>query len=94
MDSDLAEALRPRDLTVLTPLEAGLTGASDSEQLALAMRRGYVLYTHNISDFYAFHTEQMKSGGTHAGIIPAHQGRFSVGEQLRRIVRLRSSRNA
>jgi len=88
MDSDLVAALRSRGVTVLTALDASLAERSDQEQLAYATEHGCVLYTFNVSDFYRLHTEWVNTGREHAGMILAPQQRFSVGEQLRRILRL------
>ena len=91
MDSDLAAALRSRGVTVVTALDAGLTGESDEEQLNFATEHGCVLYTFNVSDFHCLHTQWIGAGREHAGMILAQQQRFSVGEQLRRILRLRAA---
>jgi hypothetical protein len=90
MDTDLVAALRSRDVEVVTVLEVGLAGKSDEEQLAFATERGCVLYTFNLSDFYRLHAQWMSSGREHGGMILVTQKRFSVGEQLRRILHLRS----
>jgi hypothetical protein len=58
--------------------------------VAFAAERGFVLYTFNVSDFYRLHTEWVAAGREHAGIVLATQQRYSVGEQLRRILRLRA----
>jgi hypothetical protein len=94
MESGLVMALRSRDVTVVTPLEAAGTGRLDDEQLAFATELGCVLYSHNISDFYRLHTEWISAGREHAGMILAPQQRFSVGEQLRRILRIRATASA
>jgi Domain of unknown function (DUF5615) len=94
MDSDLVAALRSRGVTVITALDAGLTEKSDDEQLAFAAEHGYILYTFNVSDFYRLHTVWACAGREHAGLILAPQQRFSVGEQLRRILRLRAASTA
>ena len=94
MDSDLVIALRSRVVTVFTPLEFALTENPDEAQLAFATARGCVLYSHNISDFCRLHTEWVSAGREHSGIILAQQQRYSVGEQLRRILRLRSTASA
>ena len=90
MDCDLVAALRARGITVITPLDAGLIEKTDDEQLAFAAEQGCVLYTFNVSDFYRLHTEWIGGGQEHAGMSLAPQQRFSVGEQLRRILRLRT----
>lgn len=89
----LVNALRSRGVTVLTALEAGLTGADDGQQLAYATGRQSVLYSHNASDFYRLHTEWVSAGREHAGMILAPQQRFSVGDQLRRILRIRRQKS-
>jgi hypothetical protein len=86
----LVNALRSRGVAVLTALDAALTGQSDEEQLAYATERGCVLYSHNASDFYRLHTDWISAAREHAGMIVAPQQRFSVGEQLRRILRIRA----
>jgi hypothetical protein len=91
MDSDLVSALRFRGVTVITALDAGLVEKSDDEQLAFAAEHGCVLYTFNVSDFYRLHTVWVGAGREHGGMILAPQQRFSVGEQLRRILRLRAT---
>jgi hypothetical protein len=91
MHSRLVTALRSRGVTVVTVMDAGLTEKSDDEQLAFATQRGCVLYTFNVSDFYRLHTQWVAAGREHAGMILAPQQRFSVGEQLRRILRLRAT---
>jgi len=91
MDSDLVAALRSRGVTVITALDAGLAGKPDGEQLAFAVEHGCVLYTFNVSDFYRLHTVWAGAGREHAGMILAPQQRFSVGEQLRRVLRLRAA---
>ena len=91
MDSDLVAVLRSRGVTVITALDAGLVGRSDDEQLAFATDHGCVLYTFNVSDFYRLHTENLAAGREHAGMILAPQQKFSVGEQLRRILHLRAA---
>jgi hypothetical protein len=91
MDSDLVAALRSRGVTVIAALDAGLADKSDGEQLAFATERACVLYTFNVSDFYRLHTQWVSAGREHAGMILAPQQRLSVGEQLRRILRLRAT---
>ena len=94
MDADLVAALRARGVIVITPLDAGLAGQSDDEQLAFATDQGCVLYTFNVSDFYRIHAEWAAAGREHGGMILAAQQRFSIGEQLRRVLRLRATETA
>jgi hypothetical protein len=94
MDCDLVAALRSRGVTVITVLDANLVGKSDAEQPAFSTERRCVLYTFNVCDFYRLHPEWVDAGRTHAGMLLAQQQRFSVGEQLRRILRIRAVKTA
>ena len=62
--------------------------ASDPEQLGFAQRHDRVLYTFNVGDFCRLHASHMEQGSSHAGIVVAQQKRYSVGEQMRRLLRL------
>ena len=93
MDDDLVQALRLRGVDVQTALEAGLIGRPDDEQLAHAGAEGRVLYTFNVGDFMNLHSEYVTAGRAHAGIIFGDQQRFSVGEQMRRLLRIAAIRS-
>lgn len=88
MDQDLAHALRARGVDVLTALDAGMTERSDEEHLEYATAQGRVLYSFNVGDFYRLHTAYIAEGKSHAGVILAQQQRYSVGEQMRRLLKL------
>ena len=90
MDSDLIRGLRSRGIDVLTATDAGMIRKEDEEQLELAAALGRALYSFNIAD-YEIHSQWMSSGRAHAGIILAHQKRYSVGTQIRKLVRLMGS---
>jgi len=94
LDTDLVGALRQRGVRVVTPIEENLIGRTDEEQLEHASKHQCVLYTFNLSDFYALHTRWLAGARHHAGLILAPQQRFSLGEQLRRILRLRAAKSA
>jgi hypothetical protein len=94
MDTDLVSALRSRGVDIITALEAGLIERPDDEHLAFAASQGCAVYTFNVSDFYRLHREWLAGDRQHAGMILAAQQRFSVGEQLRRILHLRSGIDA
>jgi hypothetical protein len=91
MDGDLVVALRFRGVESVTALDAGLIGRSDEDQLEVATERGCSLYTFNVCDFHRLHLQWAGIHREHAGLILAPQQRFSVGEQLRRILRLRAN---
>ena len=48
----------------------------------------------NSSDYLAVHSEYLMQGRHHAGIILAQQQRYSVGEQMRRLLRIINFRSA
>jgi hypothetical protein len=89
----LVSALRARGLEVLTTSDAGLQGLPDEPQLIRAHAEGCVLFTHNVTDFCRLHSRFLREMKTHSGIIVAEQG-FSVGERLRRLLRLAEARTA
>jgi predicted nuclease of predicted toxin-antitoxin system len=78
----IAEGLRLRGIDCTTSREAGLLGASDEEQLAFAMSHHRTLVTTD-DDFLALAPHH-----SHAGVLYWHQERRSIGEVIRRIVRL------
>jgi len=87
MDKDLCQALQARGVDVLTALDAKMIECSDEQHLEYATEQNRVLYSFNISDFYQLHMSFQASGKAHAGIILAQQQRYSVGEQMRRLLR-------
>jgi hypothetical protein len=94
MDRSLVRALRTRGVDVTTALDEGMIERSDREHLDYATGQGRVLYSFNRRDFYRLHTLYLGQGKTHAGIILAHQQHYSVGEQMRRLLRLIATRSA
>ncbi len=93
-DLDLADALRQHGVNVLTTLEVGMIRRKDDEQLEWATAQGRAIYTCNRGDFFSLHTEWLAEGRSHAGIIFGQQQRFSVGEQMRRLLNLIESKSA
>jgi uncharacterized protein with PIN domain len=88
MDQQLVQALRARGVDVITVGEIETTGTSDEEQLILATAQGRVLYTFNVGDFCRLHTIYMAEERSHAGIVIGTQQQYSVGQQLRAILKL------
>ena len=86
MERAVLIGLRARGVDVTTALEAGMTGATDEEQLEFARSQGRVLFSFNVSDFCRLHSEYMSHGQSHAGIIVAPQKRYPVGERIRRLL--------
>jgi hypothetical protein len=93
MDSDFTSALRVRGVDVRTAGDDGMCGRLDLDQLRWATAQGRVLYSFNVGDFYALHTKFLTDGEPHAGIILAQQ-RYSVGDQLRGVLKLIATQSA
>ena len=92
MDSDLVRALQDRGIDVITAFDAEMIKADDEQHLRYATERGRVLYSFNKKDFYRIHTYFLEQGQSHAGIVLAQQGDYSVGEQMRRLLHIVNSR--
>ncbi len=88
MSRALIQALVVRGVDVVTALGAEMIERPDEEQLDSATAQGRVLYSFNVADFYQLHTDFLTQGKSHAGIILVQQQRYSVGEQMRRLLRL------
>jgi hypothetical protein len=94
MSRSLARELRARGIDVSTTIGEGMLGNDDATQLEYANKQGRVIYTYNVGDFYSLHTEYLKQGRSHAGIILAHQQSLTLGEQIKRILKLLAALSA
>ena len=99
LDEDAAQhglvaALRLRGVDVNSAQESGLIAAADRVQLEWCQSAGRLLYTFNVGEFHALHREFLAAGKHHAGIILAPQQRYSIGGQLRCLLRLASAKSA
>jgi len=94
LDEDVPEAvgtaLRLRGYDVVTVKVAGRKGLSDIEQLKYASSQDRALFTFNVADFYKIHSEFMKEGLNHAGIIVSRQ--LPIGTIVRALLKLLSDR--
>jgi len=88
MDADLVHALRIRGIEVTTAFEQKMIRHDDTEHLELATSQGRALYSFNVGDYQRLHTEYLTQGKHHAGIILAQQQRYSLGEQMRRLLKI------
>jgi hypothetical protein len=91
---DLIAALRLHQVDVTSAQEQGLVETPDLAQLEWSYANARVLYTFNVRHFYALHSQFMVDGRVHAGIILAPQQRYSIGEQMRRLLRLIETKSA
>ncbi len=89
MRRSLVFGLRARNVDALTAAEADMINRPDEDHLIAASSAGRALFTYNTSDYCALHQSWMSSERPHAGIIVAPQQQYSVGEELRRIMRWR-----
>src|SRR3989304_9373140 len=69
----VSTALRLRGYDILTVKDVGQKGLSDPEQLKNAYSQNRVIFTFNVADFNKIHSEFMKEGLDHAGIILSRQ---------------------
>jgi hypothetical protein len=90
----LIRALQARGVDVTNAFDAGQAGATDAEQLEHATAAGRVLFSYNIGHFFNLHSRLLQEGKTHGGLILAPQQRYSVGEQMRRILRISRERSS
>jgi hypothetical protein len=90
----LIKALRTRGVNIMSDWEAGMHHRSDEEHLLFATAQGRVLFGFNVGDYQRLHTEFLAQGRSHAGIVLAKQQVYSVGEQMRRLLRLVGAKSA
>ena len=90
----LLNALRHRGVDVTSSRDRGLLGWTDEDQLAWAAEQGRVLYTYNACDFCRLHSTLLQQGRFHAGIIIGDQQTVSIGEQMRRLLKLTETKTA
>lgn len=90
----IVEALRVRGVDVCVPAEVGLLEANDLEQLQWCIRNRRVLVTSNIDDFYHLHSDLLRRGHSHPGMIAIQQQSLGIGERMRRLMKLWSALKA
>lgn len=83
----VVKGLRARGIDVLTTVEANRLGATDTDQLATAIRLRRTIYTFNVGDFARLHHEHLQQGIEHTGIIVLPDQRWSTGEKIRRVTK-------
>ena len=94
MDRDLVRALQARGVDVTTALAEDMINRDDFEHLDYATAHERVLVTFNIRDFYALHRQYLSESKSHGGMILVRQQQYSVGEQMRRILKLIAAKSA
>lgn len=66
----------------------------DDEHLAYAAAQDRVIFSFNIGDFCRLHAEFLADQKSHAGIVVSRQQRYSIGEQMRRLLKLIGTKTA
>ncbi|HSK72851.1 MAG TPA: DUF5615 family PIN-like protein, partial [Pyrinomonadaceae bacterium] len=85
---------RQHGVDVLTTSEAGQVSKPDELQLEFAASVGRTIYTFNVGDYMVLHSEYLKNEKSHPEIIIGEQGRYGIGEQMRRLLRIVESKSA
>jgi uncharacterized protein with PIN domain len=88
MSHALVRGLRARGVDVVTALDEGMIERDDEDHLEFAAKSNRVLYSFNVGDFYRLHGRYLSEYKEHSGLILTRQQQFTVGEQLRRLLRL------
>jgi hypothetical protein len=88
MAEALVQALTERGVDVTTANLENMVFRPDPEHLAYATKLDRVLYSFNVGDYCQLHSEWLSTNQPHAGIIVASQKKFSIGEQMRRLLRI------
>lgn len=81
-------------MDVTSSRERDLLECSDEEQLNWASEHQRAIYTYNAADFCRLHSEFLRQGRHHAGIIIGDQQTASIGEEIKRLIRIREARTA
>ena len=90
----LIRTLRARGIDATTTKEEKMIAKTDEEHLEYAAKTGRVLFSFNRIDFYQLHKHYVFQNKSHAGIILSTQQQYSVGEQMRRILRLVATKSS
>ncbi|MFH1983777.1 MAG: DUF5615 family PIN-like protein [Pseudomonadota bacterium] len=73
LDEDIsprvAERLRKKGVDALSAHEVNMTGATDEEQLAMAVSEGRVMVTRNRNDFIALTVRSFQDVRPHCGLL-------------------------
>lgn len=90
----LLKALRDRGLDVSSSRELGLLRWSDEQQLTWALQETRVIYTYNAADFCRLHSQILRQQRHHAGIIIGDQQTLSIGDEMRKLLKIGESHTA
>ncbi|NET60007.1 MAG: hypothetical protein F6K47_28820 [Symploca sp. SIO2E6] len=88
VEKSLIAAFRNAGLDVVTVTEVNRQSYSDEEQLIWATEQRRAIYSYNRRDFCRLHSEFLAADCNHAGIVLLQQQRYSIGQQLRGVLKL------
>ena len=88
----IAEALRRAGFDAISTPEAGRLRESDESQLNWAATQGRVFVTFNVGHFAGRHSEWLRRGQHHAGIVISQQR--PIGDVLHRLLYLANTLQA
>ncbi|MCP4708703.1 MAG: hypothetical protein GY869_08770 [Planctomycetes bacterium] len=88
----LINALRSRNVDILTAKEADLIQIPDQDHLEYATSLNRTVFTFNTRDFVRLHTAYLSASRHHTGIIVSNQA--PVGVIVRRLLKLLDARSA
>jgi hypothetical protein len=94
LQNALVLALKSSNIDVTTVADVGMLSFSDEEQLIWAAEQGRIIYSFNMGDFHQLHNTFLTNGKLHNGIVLAPQQRYSIGEQLRGLLKLVNQKSA
>lgn len=89
---DIAKVLKLRGYDAKATKEAGNKGFSDIEQLRYATAQNRIIISCNIADFNRIHSEYIKKGIEHSGIILTKQ--LPIGTIIKALLKLLSNMKA
>jgi hypothetical protein len=90
----LVNGLRNVQVDIITTAEADRLGSSDESQLIWATQQNRVIYSFNVGDFCRLHNAYIEQQKTHSGILLAAKQSYSIGEQIRGLLKLMESMQA
>jgi hypothetical protein len=94
MTEGLVTALRERGVDLTTAYLEGMINRLDNEHLDYATLQNRTLYSFNRGDYLRLHAAYLAEDKNHAGIILANQQRYSLGEQMRRLLKIIAAKSA
>lgn len=90
----LVQALRCSYVDAVTVADVDRLSFSDEDRYDWATQQRRVIYNFNMGDFHQLHCISLAAGKSHSGIVLAPQQCYSIGEQLRGMLKLITEKSA